>query len=99
MVSYASETDATIAWLTLPGLNDEDEGLDGKTYGLMNFTGGTHGYALMENSADGNVHSLVEIVTHQLINEQGESIESRTLYVDEGSEVTAWTFHKVGADT
>ena len=99
LVSYASETDPTIAWLTLPGLNDEDEGLDGKTYGLMNFTGGTHGYALMENSADGNVHSLVEIVTHQLINEQGESIESRTLYVDEGSEVTAWTFHKVGTDT
>lgn len=33
--------------------------LDGKAYGLMSFTGGTHGYALMADSAEENVHSLV----------------------------------------
>ena len=70
--------------------------LDGKTYGLMNYTGGTHGYALMENSTEGNVHSLVELVTHHMVDEQGNNIASRTLYVDEGSEVTRWNFSYVG---
>lgn len=67
--------------------------LDGKTYGLMNFTGGTHGYALMSGSSDDNVHALVELVLHQKGTEEG-----RTLYVDEGSEVTRWTFRSAGGD-
>ena len=61
------------------------DSLDGKTYGLMNYTGGTHGYALM---ADSTVHSLVELVTHP-----SKTSDGITLYVDEGSEVTRWTFH------
>ena len=60
-------------------------GLDGKTYGLMNYDGGTHGYALM---ADSDVHALVEIVTRKTGSSTGD-----TLYVDEGSEVSRWTFH------
>ena len=57
--------------------------LDGKTYGLMNFSGGTHGFALMADSS--TVHSLVEIVTHK--------DKETKYYVDEGSEITRWTFH------
>lgn len=59
--------------------------LNGKTYGLMHYSGGTHGYALMAN---GGVHSLIEIVTRQLENSNNRV----TLYVDEGSEITKWTF-------
>ena len=76
----------TLFSLTFPS-NDSGIGdsLDGKTYGLMNYTGGTHGYALM---ADSTVHSLVELVTHP-----SKTSDGITLYVDEGSEVTRWTFH------
>lgn len=72
---------------------DEPFTFDNKTYGLMSFTGGTHGYALMADSSDGNVHTLVELVTHQTADAEGV-----TLYVDEGSEVTRWTFHSAGTD-
>ncbi len=64
--------------------------LNGKTYGLMNYTGGTHGYALM---ADDDVHSLVELVTHQTATSGGT-----TYFVDQGSEITRWTFHSTGGD-
>lgn len=64
---------------------------DGKTYGLMNYTGGTHGYAIV--AEDKNVHSLIELVTHQTADAAGV-----TLYVDEGSETTMWTFHTAGED-
>ncbi len=60
--------------------------LDGKTYGLMNYISGTHGYALMAGS---EVHTLIQLVTHQ----KSENELGTTLYVDEGSEVTRWTFH------
>ena len=66
--------------------------LGGKTYGLMNYTSGTHGFALM--AGDKNVHTLVQLVTHKT-----ESNNSATLYVDEGSEVTRWTFQSAGEDT
>lgn len=72
-------------------ISDDPYNLDGKTYGLMNFTGGTHGYAIV--AEDNNVHSLIELVTHQTADAQGV-----TLYVDEGSEVTMWTFHAAGED-
>ncbi|SEQ26977.1 fibro-slime domain-containing protein [Lachnospiraceae bacterium NE2001] len=65
--------------------------LDGKTYGLMNYTNGTHGYALV--AEDDNVHSLIQLVTHKTTDH-----DSVTLYVDEGSEITRWTFHLVGGD-
>ncbi|MBR6107383.1 MAG: hypothetical protein IKQ39_05190 [Oscillospiraceae bacterium] len=71
--------------------------LNNCTYGLMNYTGGTHGYALMaegENGEDGGVHSLVEIVTRQ----HSETEEGTMLFVDEGSEITRWTFHGTGTD-
>lgn len=72
-------------------VDDDPYKLDGKTYGLMNYTeGSTHGYALMNG---GGVHTLVELITHQTADAEGI-----TLYVDEGSEVTRWTFHNVGGD-
>ena len=95
VVGYNNPDDISKVWMTVP-ISSLD--LNGKTYGLMNYTGGTHGYALMADSSGENVHSLVELVTHQMVDENGHQIESRTLYVDEGSEVTKWTFHNVSSD-
>ena len=72
---------------------DDPYMLNNKTYGLMNFTGGTYGYSLIADSSGRNVHSLIELVTHQT-----KDAEGVTLYVDEGSETTRWTFHSLGED-
>ena len=61
---------------------------DGKSYGLMSYTSGTHGFALM--AGDDNVHALIQLITRKTSNKNG-----RTLYVDEKSEVTKWQFHRV----
>ena len=61
---------------------------DGKSYGLMSYTSGTHGFALM--AGDDNVHALIQLITRKTSNKNG-----RTLYVDEKSEVTKWQFHWV----
>lgn len=66
--------------------------LDGKTYGLMNYDGGTHGYGLM--AEDKNVHSMVQLVTRQSL----ASADGSVLFVDEGSEITRWTFHSTSQD-
>ena len=90
VVGYSNSSDATMVWLSFDGLIDDDNlDLNGKSYGLMSYANGTHGYALM---ADSKVHTLIQLVTHQKsANESGI-----TLYVDEGSEVTSWTFHSAG---
>ena len=71
--------------------NDDPYHLDNTSYGLMNYTGSTKGYALIA-SEDESVHPMVELITHP----SGGS--SRTLYVDEGKEVTIWTFTNKGED-
>lgn len=86
-----SDDNNFILWYYVPvDLGDDPYKLNGKTYGLMNYTGGTHGYALM---GEGNVHSLIELVTHH-----HDDVDSLTLYVDEGSEISRWTFHSIGSD-
>ncbi len=88
-VGYADVNDKTMAWMTIDeSLVPQSIDLDGRTFGLMNYTGGTNGYALMANP---QVHALLEVFTHQTSVKEGI-----TVFVDEGSEVTKWTFHKDG---
>lgn len=83
------EGDAGSVWMTLDGIYTDSLGLAENTYGMMYFpTGSTMGYALMADSEDGNVHSLEEVVLRKPNAENGV-----TVFVDKGSEVTAWTFH------
>ncbi len=86
---WSDNTNATNSRIKMYYVPDEGDSLNGKSYGLMSYANGTHGYALM---ADSKVHTLIQLVTHQKsANESGI-----TLYVDEGSEVTSWTFHSAG---
>lgn len=93
--AYSGKTDdnAKLSFWYYEPLKKDPYGLDGKTYGLMNFTGGTHGYTLMADGSGDNAHCLVELVTHQTANADGV-----TLYVDEGSQTTRWTFHSTSED-
>lgn len=92
VVGYNVAGDATILWMSFDSITPEEVPLDGKTYGLMNYTSGTHGYALMADEND-RVHSLVQLVTHNSV----VSNSGAVLYVDEGSEVTRWTFHSTAS--
>ncbi|MDO4863738.1 MAG: SpaA isopeptide-forming pilin-related protein [Ruminococcus sp.] len=89
---FAAYTDPQnfIVWRYVP-LDSDPYNLDGKTYGLMNYVSGTHGYALV--AEDENVHSLI-----QLVMRKSDNSFSDPYYVDEGSEATRWTFHKAGED-
>ena len=94
--AYNNKTDVNArlsVWYPIDSGSSDDLKIGGKTYGLMNYTGGTHGFALMADEEGRNVHTLIQLVTHQTSGSQG-----KILYVDEGSEVTRWTFHSKGGN-
>ena len=76
-------------WYYVPLDNDPYE-LDGKTYGLMNFSGGTSGNALMADETN-NYLPLLDLVLRT------ES-KSGTFYVSENQDISMWTFHSVSED-
>ncbi len=83
-----TEGDKGTVWMSLDEYAADSLNLNNKTYGLMNYTTGTHGYALMAGEDD-RVHSLVQLITRK----NTASATPNILYVDEGSEVAMWTFH------
>ena len=68
---------------------DDPYEIDGQTYGLMYLNTATLGYALMADSS--NNHTLAEIVIRT-------GSGNRTVYVDEDSEISMWTFNNVSAN-
>ena len=61
--------------------------LNGKSYGIMNYPGGTAGIAFMAQESDNSLSMLS-------LNVRRET-GSETLYVAEDSDITMWTFHYV----
>ena len=68
--------------------------LNNCTYGLMYYPGGTQGYAIMADEED-SIHSLVQLVTYV----SNAVTPGVTLYVDQNSEITRWTFHRTAPNT
>ena len=77
-----------VFWYYVP-LPDDPYDLDGSTYGLMNLHSATMGYALMGDGS--NNHALYELIIRA---DNG----GRTVYVDENSDISMWTFHNVSSD-
>ena len=91
IVGYKGSNDQNLALMEVIDFPIEEAyQLDGRTYGLMSLTGDASGYALM---AGDKVHTLAELISRQ----KGSALSNK-LYVDEGSEITRWTFHSVGGD-
>lgn len=70
-------------------------GLDGKTYGIVNFKSGTYGYALMAEEAEEN--GATRLASKQLLvrtDPLGQE-QNSTLFVANNSNITMWTFHAV----
>ena len=72
------------------GPPDDRYNLDGKTYGFMNYSGGTLGDALMAEGDD-NYLDMLSLVVRK---ETG----SETLYVAQDSDISLWTFHSISGD-
>ena len=67
--------------------------LNGETYGIMNYSGGATGYALMAIPKDANsLNSSKLTVKSNILHEEGY------LYVASNSDITMWTFHSEGED-
>ena len=71
--------------LSLP---DDYYELNGKSYGIMNYQGGTVGNAFMADSDAQNYLSMVSITIRR-------DNTNKTLYVAEDSDITMWTFNWV----
>ena len=92
IVSYQLKSDPNVYKLQLHYKNmipNDPYGLDGETYGLMYYTVGNVGNALM---AQQNNRKLVRISVPQ------DSGESRILYVEPNSDISMWTFSNVSED-
>ena len=66
---------------------DDVYGLNGKTYGLMRYSGGTLGYGLMSDTENNSVDMTSLVVR----TERG----SKILYVAQDCDIAMWTFHSV----
>ena len=71
-------------------LSDDYCRLDGKTYGLMSYSGGTLGDALMAEGGSNYLDMLSLVVREDSV--------TKTLYVAEDSDISMWTFHNVSGN-
>lgn len=69
-------------------LPDDYYGLDGKSYGIMNYQGGTVGNAFIADSGAQNYLSMITMTVRQ-------DNKNNVLYVAEDSDITKWTFNWV----
>ncbi len=74
-------------------IEEETAGLDKKSFGLMNWNGGTAGKALMAEERDGKLSALALTV----MTKAGNSEEK--LFVPKDSDITDWTFRWIKDDT
>ncbi|MBR6384677.1 MAG: hypothetical protein IKS03_00905, partial [Ruminococcus sp.] len=94
IVGYKSGSNNN-AWITVHGLTDDPYKLNDKTYGLMNYNGGTMGYALMADTESKYYAQLYQLITRS---EEDISAEPNVLYVPNNSNITLWTFESVRED-
>ncbi|MBQ1302761.1 MAG: hypothetical protein IIY29_05395, partial [Firmicutes bacterium] len=74
-------------------IESEPYGLDGKTYGLMNWNGGVAGKALMSTaSSTGNKLDAKSMTV------MSTADGSDTLFAPSDSEISMWTFHWISGD-
>ena len=92
--TYGNTADANAQlylWYYIPIVKDPYE-LDGKTYGLMNYVGGTSGNALIASETDNHLQLL------DLVVRTNGGTGEKDVYISEDKNITAWTFHSVTED-
>lgn len=71
---------------------EDPYGLDGKSYGLMNWIGGTAGKAMMASSAGDTLEALPLTVMTK------SGVDADKLFVPSDSDISLWTFEWIGQD-
>ncbi len=72
---------------------DDYYGFDGKSYGLMNYTGGTDGIAMMADESANSLSMVTLLVRTEIGTPPDTTTRRDTLFVAEDSNITEWTFH------
>ena len=73
---------------------DEDIfGLDGQSFGLMNYTGGVTGRAMMANETDGGALQALDLAVLGKLEDRDDQ-----LFVPNSSDISMWTFDWVESD-
>ncbi len=80
----------SICYLPSSSSDGDPYGIDGKTYGLMSWQGGTAGKALMAEQSAGTGNLEAKELTVMVKRENGT--EDR-LFVPNDADITMWTFH------
>lgn len=83
----ANNSSIKIAFADSVMISDDFLKLDGKSIGLMSYSGGTVGYAFMADASNNSLNMV-------LMSVRTES-SPKSLYVSEDSDITEWTFHNV----
>ena len=86
----AENSNIKIRYADASAVPDDYYLLDGRTLGLMNYPGGTLGYAFMADEQSNSLEMMSLVVR--------SDNSSSTLYVAEDSDISMWTFHTAGAD-
>ena len=89
----ASDNNAQFYFWRYMETQDDPYLLDGKTYGLMSYSGGTSGKAMMAaSSSDNCLDALVLTVLSKTTNQEDR------LFVPDNSDISFWTFHWISQD-
>lgn len=98
-VGYNNKADGNTAKIALQYVRepqDDPYGLDGKSYGLMNYTTGTSAYALMSSALSKN--GTERLAAKQMLVRGDPLDQSRMLYVAKNAELPMWSFENIRDD-
>ncbi len=89
IVGYEAREDANVAWISIPGLYNIYDELDGQTYGLMyRNSNSSIGYAI----GAGNDNTIVAQLTMVSTRSSIDAADNRVVYVPSSSDASMWTF-------
>ena len=92
LIGYGSETGNT-AWFTIEDLESDPDNLDGMNYGLMYYTGGISGQAMMAQASGTNALKAQEMFAKvNPLSHDGVAL------VAQDKDISMWTFHLNQAD-
>ena len=91
--SSANDTNARMGFWYFEEIEDDPYNLDGKSYGLMSYTGGLAGKAMMADALTGSALSAMNLTVMQKENDRND-----TVFVSNDSDISQWTFEWAGED-
>ena len=92
LIGYGNETENT-AWFTVEDLEPDPDNLDGISYGLMYYTGGASGQAMMAQASGTNALKAQEMFAKvNPLSHDGVAL------VAQDKDISMWTFHRNQAD-